>query len=446
MKIAVIGAGAAGLSAAYDLVNNGYSVDIFEASYFIGGQASTINVGGAPLERGYHHLFTSDNSIIELMDELNLLNYLNWYKSSVGTYSNGKVYKTTTPIDLLTLSLLPIIERIRLGLFTLSIKRLKNWKELENETADKWLKENLGGEAYNKLWRPLLRSKFGKYYDQIGMPWFWSKIQTRFASRKLFKGEVLGYPTGSFDIVFDKLSDHIHSKKGKIYLENRVSKITLNSDNKFSLNIITKDGESTSSKYDYVLATVPSFEFTKLINLTSSYKKSLDSVKYLAAVVLILEMKHKLTDFYWLNIADNNVPFLGLIEHTNLISKDLYDGNNVIYITNYLDRDDYIYSLNKNDLFDYYLPHIKMINNLFDKSWVLNSHYNSLSAAQPIITTDYSSQMPSHNTPFDRLYLANTTQIYPEDRGTNYSIKMGREVAQKIIEDISLNKPRIKNV
>ena len=86
MKIAVIGAGAAGLSAAYDLVNNGYSVDIFEASYFIGGQASTINVGGAPLERGYHHLFTSDNSIIELMDELNLLNYLNWYKSSVGTY------------------------------------------------------------------------------------------------------------------------------------------------------------------------------------------------------------------------------------------------------------------------------------------------------------------------------------------------------------------------
>ena len=123
-----------------------------------------------------------------------------------------------------------------------------------------------------------------------------------------------------------------------------------------------------------------------------------------------------------------------------------FDGKNVIYITNYLDRDDYIYSLNKNDLFDYYLPHIKMINNLFDKSWVLNSHYNSLSAAQPIITTDYSSQMPSHNTPFDRLYLANTTQIYPEDRGTNYSIKMGREVAQKIIEDISLNKPRIKNV
>ena len=90
------------------------------------------------------------------------------------------------------------------------------------------------------------------------------------ASRKLFKGEVLGYPTGSFDIVFDKLSDHIHSKKGKIHLENRVSKITLNSDNKFSLNIITKDGESTSLKYDYILATVPSFEFTKLINLTPS--------------------------------------------------------------------------------------------------------------------------------------------------------------------------------
>ena len=52
MKIGIIGAGAAGLAAAYDLVNGGHAVTVYESAPFVGGQASTISVGGAPLERG----------------------------------------------------------------------------------------------------------------------------------------------------------------------------------------------------------------------------------------------------------------------------------------------------------------------------------------------------------------------------------------------------------
>ena len=62
-------------------------------------------------------------------------------------------------------------------------------------------------------------------------------------------------------------------------------------------------------------------------------------------------------------------------------------------------------------------------------------HYNAVSAAQPIIGTEYGAKKPSHRTPFERIYLANTTQIYPEDRGTNYSIRMGREVAKLMLSD-----------
>ena len=53
-KIAIIGAGITGLTAALEMTSNGHSVDIFESSNFIGGQASTFDVGGHPLERGYH--------------------------------------------------------------------------------------------------------------------------------------------------------------------------------------------------------------------------------------------------------------------------------------------------------------------------------------------------------------------------------------------------------
>ena len=50
-------------------------------------------------------------------------------------------------------------------------------------------------------------------------------------------------------------------------------------------------------------------------------------------------------------------------------------------------------------------------------------------AAQPIVTLNYSEKLPDHRTPLPNLYLANTSQIYPEDRGTNYSVRLGNRIA-----------------
>ena len=160
MKVGIVGAGAAGLAAAYDICKDGHEVVIYESAPFIGGQASTIKVGGHPLERGYHHLFTNDLAILELMQELNIEHHMQWYETNVGTYANNRLYPTTTAMDLLKFGALPIWERIRMGLFTLRLKRMSEWRQLEEFTADGWLRERLGGTAYRVMWEPLLRAKF----------------------------------------------------------------------------------------------------------------------------------------------------------------------------------------------------------------------------------------------------------------------------------------------
>jgi hypothetical protein len=91
--------------------------------------------------------------------------------------------------------------------------------------------------------------------------------------------------------------------------------------------------------------------------------------------------------------------------------------------------------MTKNDLLNLYLPHLANFNPEFDNSWITDVHYNSVNAAQPVIGTNYSQTIPDHRTPVRRLYLANTTQIYPEDRGTNYSVRMGRTLASTIMKD-----------
>ena len=70
MKVGIIGAGAAGLAAAYELTLAGVEVSVYEKASFVGGQASTFDVESTPLERGYHHLFTSDTDILSLMSEI----------------------------------------------------------------------------------------------------------------------------------------------------------------------------------------------------------------------------------------------------------------------------------------------------------------------------------------------------------------------------------------
>ena len=145
-----------------------------------------------------------------------------------------------------------------------------------------------------------------------------------------------------------------------------------------------------------------------------------------------MELKEKLTPFYWLNIADRNSPFLGVIEQSNLLSSEYYKNKNFLYLTNYLDRNDWRYKLEESELLNIYCDYLKKINPQFNKDWIIDYTYNKISAAQPIIGKNYGNIIPEISTPLEGVYLANTTQIYPEDRGTNYSVKMSQKVVDLI--------------
>ena len=88
--------------------------------------------------------------------------------------------------------------------------------------------------------------------------------------------------------------------------------------------------------------------------------------------------------------------------------------------------------MDQESLLETYKPFLKEFNPEFDLSWIRSIHHHKINAAQPIITTNYGDKIPDFKTPITNLFLANTTQIYPEDRGTNYSVKLGKELAELI--------------
>ena len=441
MRVGVIGGGIAGLAAAYELTSQGHFVEVFEQADFLGGQASTFEVFGGRLERGYHHLFTSDTDIADLIKELNLEDQLAWLESSVGFYvdrgDGGKIWDFATPKDLLMFKPLSLLSRLKVGFWSLILKNSKNYRKFENITAKDWLLKRMGLSAYEVIWEPLLRGKFGEFYDRISMTWIWGKMRLRVGSRKKSgTDELLGYPMGSFGEIIDRLALKITQNGGVIHTSATVSQIVESRGSATSLDVTLHDSASERRDYDAIVATTPSYVFSRLAPpMPEIYQSKLDNIDYLSAVLMILVMDRPFTDKYWLNIADRTMPFVALIEHTNLIPRKLYGGKHILYVSNYPSRSSELYMKSPEELIDLFVPHLKKINPRFDRSHIIEYHHHRVDGAQPIVGLNYRLNIPEHRTPHKGLYLANTTQIYPEDRGTNYSVRMGRQVASMVMED-----------
>jgi protoporphyrinogen oxidase len=390
-------------------------------------------VEGERLERFYHHIFTSDVDIIHLIDELGLSERLLWLDSKVGFFHGGRIYDFVTPMELLKFSPLSLVDRVRLGLVSLYLRRYKNWPRMEGITAREWLTRYGGRRNYDVVWEPLLKNKFGASCDEIGMVWLWGKIHLRLTSRR-GKKERLGYLEGSFGLLIDTIKERIIGYGGEIHTSSPVINIIVEGEKAVGLQVEKKGMEREEKLQmhhcDIIIATVPSPVFLDMVpQLARDYTGKLAAVRYQAAMVMALTLKEPLSHIYWMNISDASIPFVALIEHTNFMAPSVYGGKRIAYISNYLSKDNPLYALGSDELLAEYLPHLRKINPEFDPGWVEGHCLFRDDAAQPIITTNYSSRISEHATPISRLYLANTTQIYPEDRGMNYSVRLGRKVA-----------------
>ena len=426
MKIGVLGGGLTGLTAAYELAKTGHEVLLLERAPYLGGQASTFEVEGTRLERYYHHIFTGDVDMMDLIEELGLSDRMLWLASKVGFFRDGQIYDFVTPMDLLRFQPLGFWQRIRAGLVTVYLQRFGDWRDLEDSTAQDWIRRYAGEQAYEVIFAPLLRAKFGEYFDQVTMAWLWSKFKDRVGSRsKGMTQELLGYMEGSFQPFIDALASRINAMGGRILTDTPVERLTIED---LKIKSVTA---GDVWQVDQVIATVPSFVLQQIApDLPEEYASRLREVSYQSALCLVLKMKHSLSRIYWLNISDPAFPFVGAIEHTNLIPAEKYNGKHILYLSNYVSQGDPLYPASAEELFVHYLPSLRKINPEFEKDWVEEMWLFREDAAQPVITCGYSHRVPAHQTPVKGLYLANTTQIYPQDRGMNYSVRLGKVVSE----------------
>ncbi len=432
MRAGIVGAGVAGLAAAKVLREAGHEVTIFEGKPEVGGQVVTFPVGGEPLECFYHHIFTNDTTVIRYIEELGLGAQLKWIEPKNGHFVKGRIWPFVTPLDLLKFSAIPITSRVRLGLAAVWLRRQKDGvRKYERITARKWMERAVGRKAFAAFWGPLLKGKFAGQADSVGMVWLWNKIYLRFASRRgAGAKESLGYLQGSFKAYYQALADQIEADGVTIRLNTPVEEVEIADG---QVRGIRAGGQS--HEFNMVLLTVPNIIVRKIADpLPEKYVEVLDRVQYQWATCLVLSLDRPLSDFYWLSIGDN-LPFVACVEHTNFMPPERYGNNRVVYLSNYVPPDHPVLAMDADQVLASYISGIRAINPAFDPSWVREKWLFKDPGGQPIITTNYSASIPEMRTGVAGLYLSNTTQVYPEDRGQNYSLILGEKVGRLMDAD-----------
>ena len=445
MRVGVIGAGVAGLVCALRLIEQGHRCDVYERWPGLGGQAATLDVGdGVLLERYYHHWFTSDRHIVALCDALGV-GPVEWHPSSTAIFSGGRTHAFTTPLDLLRFAPLSLSARLRMGLAVVRLQRAgRPVSDYESLTAREWIVRHMGVSAYEHVWEPLLQGKFGNRADDISMAWLHGKLTLR---RKLqgkeTRTEMLGYPSTSFEAVHRALAAQIVAGGGRVLMDRPVARIenglTVHAaaPGSFRRGLDPRDFEEQGEpeSYDGVVATVPNDIFLALAGdlVSDGYRRRLESIEYHTALCLLLEIDRQFGRFYWTNIADRGLPFVGLVEHTNLVPAERYGGRRFLYVANYVEPGDALLALSPDQLLDAYEEGLQRVNPGFSRSWVKARWRFAEPAAQPIVTLGYHERIPPLDTGVPGLVLANTTQIYPEDRGTNYAVRLGEDAARALL-------------
>ena len=421
---AVLGAGALGLTTALRLAQRGERVIVIERERLPGGLASGFEIApGQWLEKFYHHLFRTDRRAIGLIDELGLGGDLRWIRPRTVVLRDGRMHQLDSAGSLLRFRPLPPTDRLRMGAWLAYLRILRSPDSLEGQTAAAWIRSHMGAAAYEVVWGPLLGAKFGSRAEEVAMPWFWARVHDRSAE--------LGYLVGGFQRLYERLAERVEGLGGEIRLGTEVREIRTAPSGIVVLTV-ADDAEQVLS-VDRVISTLATRLTCRLTpELPPDYRARHEWGEAFGAHCLVLSLDRKLTDAYWVNVNDPGYPFLALVEHTNYMSPVDYGGRHLVYLGNYRPMDDPLLRATTDEAVEQLAPHLERINRAFRREWITEAWSFAAPFAQPVVTTDYREHIPPFETPIPGLWVASMFQVYPHDRGQNYSIDLAERLVARL--------------
>lgn len=428
-SIGVVGGGMLGLTLALRLAQRGCPVTLFESAPSLGGLTASHTHDGIVWDRFYHVIEASDEHVLALLAELGLSDDLVWGVTKTNFFDGKALYPLNDVIDYVRLPALNLLDKTRLGLNIVYGAAVKDGVALEAMTAEQWLVRWSGRRTYEKLWRPLLRSKLGDNVDHASAAFIWAVIRRFYGARQgKRKTELFGYVAGGYARVIDALAMKLENLGVHIEMGAPVNAVTGGHN---GVSVTTPNGPH---RFDRVVATVPSPIATAVCEgLGPAEVARHEAIRYQGVVCPSVLLKRPLGNAYLTYITDDSIPFTTVIEMSSLVDRKQLGGYHLAYLPRYVPSTHPILDASDDEVKAQLLPGLLRMFPDVDDSDIVDFRVARARHVAAIATLNYSSGLPAIATQVPGLYIYNSAQIINASLSVNETVDTANRAVDQVL-------------
>jgi protoporphyrinogen oxidase len=405
--IAIVGGGILGMTTALRLLQAGVDVSLYERSPDLGGLVGSFDFEGHRVDRFYHVILPTDDRVRGLAEELGLGARFRFRPVSVGFYDDGRLFSMSSLREFLTFPLLPFHDRLRLGAFVARCQLVKDHEELDEVELEGWLLRLCGRRIVDRLWRPLLDSKFDGRYDDLPATYMWARTRRMSATRDKSGREIMGWLEGGYQTLIDALERRIRELGGRIYGGVPVAQIA--GDERGATGIVV---DGVERRFDQVVCTLTPPLARSLLAPQLARVAPEDHCRYLGVICVLLRTTRSVSPYYTLNITDRRVPLTTVVETTHVVDPG-FAGGHLLYATKYVDPSHPDLSRAADEVKAEYLAHTRTIFPTLRDEEIKASVVQRARIVEPVHVVGGARRLPDMF-PVSGLALASTAHVYPE--------------------------------
>ena len=424
----IIGGGMLGLSLAHHLTTPSRRITVVEAADRLGGLADAWQLGPITWDRHYHVTLLSDKHIQALLTDIGLADSMRWKTTKTDFYTDKQFYPLNNAIDYMRFPPLNIIEKARLAFTILYASRLRNGVRLESIPIEDWLTKLSGKRTYERIWKPLLRAKLGPNYKIASASFIWSVINRFYSARRSgLKNEMFGTVKGGYDTIIKHLNASLESRGVVTRTSTPVSSIR-----KVQSGIEVKTSSSCEI-FDRVVVTVAGPLAARMcLDFQPEESERLSNLRYQGVVCSSLLLKKPLRGRYLTYLADETIPFTGVIEMTAVVDPTDFGGRTLVYLPTYVPSDDPLFEVSDEEIRQRCIDALSCMYETFEPDHLLAFKVSRARNVMALQSLNYSQRVPPMETSVQGLFILNSSQIINANLNVDETVAQAERAAARL--------------
>jgi protoporphyrinogen oxidase len=372
--------------------------------------------------------------MLALADELGLSDQVRFSPVGVGFWANGKMYPFNGLGDFARFPPLSPWGRARLAWFVLQCQLRRSYDGLEDMPLEKWLRRHCGRKVVDRIWRPLLDSRFDGRYDELPATYLWARTnRMRSARTRQGSGETMGHLIGGHERLIEAVGERARELGVDVRLGAGVEGLVV--DGAGAVRGVRVDGRD--EPYDLTIATLQPPALRRL--LPSSHHELLDAYpqRYLGVVCLVMKVRNSLLPYYSVNITEET-PITTIVETSHVVGTEHTDGHRLIYVPKYCEASAPEFREDDQSIYDRFTAMVARLAPGFSHDDVAAWTVQRAPLVEPVHARGTKPRVAPIWPGVEGLGLASASQVYPRLLNGDSVIRMAEETAAQAIERLEL--------